>query len=57
MQDFDATRFAVIADIHSNSDALKAVLQDISDQGVKSVDNLGDHLSGPMAARATAELL
>lgn len=57
MKDFDPKRFAVIADIHSNSDALEAVLQDISDQSVKSIVNLGDHLSGPMAARETAELL
>lgn len=57
MKDFDTNRFAIIADIHSNSDALQAVLQDISDQGIKSVVNLGDHLSGPMAARETAELL
>ncbi len=57
MKDFDPNRFAVIADIHSNSDALEAVLQDISDQGIESVVNLGDHLSGPMAARETAELL
>ncbi|SEW04827.1 Predicted phosphodiesterase [Aliiroseovarius sediminilitoris] len=57
MQDFDPNRFAVIADIHSNSDALEAVFQDISDQGIESVVNLGDHLSGPMAASETAELL
>ncbi|MEL7281368.1 MAG: metallophosphoesterase family protein [Pseudomonadota bacterium] len=57
MKDFDAERFAVIADIHSNSDALEAVLRDISALGIKSVVNLGDHLSGPMAARETAELL
>lgn len=57
MRDFDSKHFAVIADIHSNSDALRAVLQDISNQGVKSIVNLGDHLSGPMAARETADLL
>lgn len=57
MRSFDPNRFAVISDIHSNSDALEAVLQDISDQGIESVVNLGDHLSGPMAARETAELL
>ena len=57
MKDFDQTRFAVISDIHSNSAALEAVLQDISDQGIESIVNLGDHLSGPMAARETAELL
>ncbi|NVO29002.1 metallophosphoesterase family protein [Donghicola sp. C2-DW-16] len=57
MTDFDPERFAVIADIHSNSDALEAVLGDIADQGIDSIVNLGDHLSGPMAARETAEVL
>jgi len=57
MRDFDQRRFAVIADIHGNSDALKAVLEDISRQGIESIVNLGDHLSGPMAARETADLL
>lgn len=57
MSNFDPNRFAVIADIHSNVDALEAVLRDIADQGVENVVNLGDHLSGPMAARETAELL
>lgn len=57
MNTFDPTRFAVISDIHSNADALVAVLRDISDQGIDSIVNLGDHLSGPMAARETAELL
>lgn len=57
MRDFDTRRFAVIADIHSNADALRAVLQDIARQDVESIVNLGDHLSGPMAARETAELL
>lgn len=57
MKDFDPRSFAVIADIHSNSDALKAVLRDIANQGIECVINLGDHLSGPMAARETAELL
>jgi predicted phosphodiesterase len=57
MKSFDTRRFAVIADIHSNADALIAVLEDISTQNVESIVNLGDHLSGPMAARETAELL
>jgi predicted phosphodiesterase len=57
MEDFDHSRFAVIADIHSNSDALAAVLRDIANQGIESIVNLGDHLSGPMAARETADLL
>ncbi|MEM9247664.1 MAG: metallophosphoesterase family protein [Pseudomonadota bacterium] len=57
MTPFDETRFAVIADIHSNADALAAVLDDIDRQGIVSVVNLGDHLSGPLAARETAETL
>jgi len=36
MQDFNHSRFAVIADIHSNSDALAAVLRDIGNQSIKS---------------------
>lgn len=51
------TRFAVIADIHSNADALRAVLEDIASQDIQSIVNLGDHLSGPMAAHETAELI
>ncbi|MEM9359439.1 MAG: metallophosphoesterase family protein [Pseudomonadota bacterium] len=57
MKAFDDQRFAVIADIHSNADALLAVLQDISDRRIDSIINLGDHLSGPMAARETADIL
>lgn len=57
MKSFNTNRFAVIADIHSNADALKAVLADISNQRIESIVNLGDHLSGPMAARETAELI
>jgi predicted phosphodiesterase len=57
MKKFDSSRFAVIADIHSNSDALTAVLEDIASCDIQSVVNLGDHLSGPMAARETADLL
>lgn len=57
MKALDPARFAVIADVHSNADALHAVLRDIAQQGIASIVNLGDHLSGPMAARETAELL
>ncbi len=57
MSMFNTEHFAVIADIHSNADALTAVLDDISNQNVESIVNLGDHLSGPMAPRETAELL
>lgn len=41
-------RFAVIADIHGNALALKAVLDDIEAQGIAQVINLGDVFSGPL---------
>lgn len=48
---------AVIADIHGNSDALVAVLADIDANDVETILNLGDHLSGPLAAAETADVL
>lgn len=50
-------RFAAIADIHGNDLALEAVLADIAASGVTEVVNLGDHLSGPLEPRRTADLL
>ncbi|APZ51603.1 metallophosphoesterase family protein [Salipiger abyssi] len=50
-------RFAVLADIHGNADALRAVLQDIDAQGIGTVLNLGDMFSGPLAAGETWALL
>lgn len=50
-------RFAAIADIHGNADALAAVLRDIDAQGVAAIVNLGDHLSGPLAAAETLALI
>lgn len=52
-------RFAAIADIHGNIDALEAVLADISAQGIADTDvvNLGDHASGPLEAARTTDLL
>lgn len=50
-------RIAVIADIHGNSDALRAVLAEIEREGVNAILNLGDHLSGPLAAADVADLL
>ncbi|MDJ1016920.1 MAG: metallophosphoesterase family protein [Paracoccaceae bacterium] len=47
-------KIAVISDIHSNIDALDAVLSDIARQDVDQVVNLGDCLSGPFDAAATA---
>ncbi|WP_149140268.1 metallophosphoesterase family protein [Gemmobacter caeruleus] len=50
-------RLAVIADVHGNADALSAVLKDIAAQDVAEIVNLGDHLSGPLAAAETMALL
>lgn len=50
-------RFAAIADIHGNRAALEAVLADIDALGIADVVNLGDHVSGPMEPRGTADLL
>lgn len=50
-------KLAAIADIHGNCLALEAVLADISALGISEVINLGDHLSGPLEARRTADLL
>ncbi|MGI3164471.1 metallophosphoesterase family protein [Pseudooceanicola sp. 200-1SW] len=55
-------RFAVLADIHGNSAALRAVLADLEALGDQApapgaVLVLGDHFSGPLDAGGTAELL
>jgi predicted phosphodiesterase len=50
-------RFAAIADIHGNCLALEAVLGDIADLGITDIVNLGDHLSGPLEAGRTADML
>src|SRR5262245_25703132 len=50
-------KFAAIADIHGNCAALEAVLADIAAAGIGEVVNLGDHLSGPLEPRRTADLL
>ena len=50
-------RFAAIADIHGNAPALEAVLADMSALGITDIVNLGDHLSGPLEAGRTADIL
>src|SRR4051812_38499772 len=50
-------KIAAISDIHGNLPALDAVLADIAAQRVDVVVNLGDILSGPLWAAATAERL
>ncbi len=57
MPEINEARFAVIADIHGNADALTAVLADIDASGVTDIVNLGDHFSGPLAAGETAGIL
>lgn len=50
-------KIAVISDIHSNIFALEAVINDIKKQGVDLIVNLGDILYGPIAPKATFDLL
>lgn len=50
-------KFAVLADIHGNSFALEAVLEDMKLLGIKDAVNLGDFFSGPINAAKTASLL
>ena len=50
-------RFVAIADVHGNRPALEAVLADIAALGIDDVVNLGDHVSGPLEAARTADLL
>lgn len=50
-------KFAAIADVHGNRHALEAVLADIAGLGIDEVVNLGDHVSGPLEAARTADLL
>ena len=48
---------AAISDIHSNVFALDAVLADIKKRDINQIVNLGDILYGPIAPKATYELL
>lgn len=50
-------RIAVLADIHGNLPALEAVQADLRRHAPDIVVNLGDHLSGPLQAAGTADLL
>jgi predicted phosphodiesterase len=50
-------RYAIVADIHGNVIALKAVLDDLGHRGVDRIINLGDCVSGPLWPSETAELL
>lgn len=50
-------KIAVLSDIHSNVFALEAVLHDAEKRGVELMLNLGDILYGPIAPKATYDLL
>ena len=50
-------RIAVLADIHGNIRALEAVRADLVQRSPDVVVNLGDHVSGPLQAALTADLL
>ena len=50
-------KFAAIADVHGNCLALEAVLADMDAFGVNEIVNLGDHVSRPLEAARTADLL
>jgi putative phosphoesterase len=48
---------AIISDIHGNSWALQAVLQDIKKRPISRIFNLGDSLYGPLDPKGTFHLL
>lgn len=50
-------KIAVLSDIHSNVFALDAVIKDLKKHSVDLKTNLGDILYGPVAPKATFELL
>ena len=50
-------KFALLSDIHSNVFALQAVIADIKKHNVDFIVNLGDILYGPIAPKATFDLL
>lgn len=50
-------KIAVLSDIHGNLPALEAVLADVARQGIATVVNCGDILSGPLWVSETADFL
>ena len=50
-------KVAVISDVHSNSIALAAVLDDIRKKGISRTINLGDSLYGPIDPNGTFQLI
>lgn len=51
------SKLAVLSDIHGNSFALKAALEDIHRRGIEKILDLGDSLYGPLDPLGTAQLL
>ncbi|MBS1531782.1 MAG: metallophosphoesterase family protein [Bacteroidetes bacterium] len=49
--------YAIISDIHGNSLALRAVLNDIKSRGIADIINLGDHFFGALEPEETAAVL
>jgi predicted phosphodiesterase len=49
--------YAIISDIHGNSLALTAVLEDIKARGIEEIINLGDHFFGALEPERVAEIL
>ena len=50
-------KIAIISDVHGNSHALKAVLEDIKHRKAEMIINLGDSLYGPLDPLGTIEIL
>ena len=50
-------RLALLSDIHGILPAVQAVEAEIATRHVSQVMNLGDHVSGPLWPRETAEFL
>lgn len=51
------TSYAIISDIHGNSLAFKAVLDDIRSRGIEKIINLGDHFFGALEPEVVAGTL
>lgn len=49
--------YEVISDIHGNSRALEAVLDDIRFKGITDIINLGDHVFGALEPERTAQII
>ncbi|WP_158825207.1 metallophosphoesterase family protein [Mucilaginibacter lacusdianchii] len=49
--------YAILSDIHGNSLALQAVLNDIQSRQVDTIINLGDHVFGALEPEVVAEML